>query len=101
LFSHVRWEGLERTHTSGLRPEVTIGGFNPGTQTITDLPKTKIRGRAKKKDVTIPKKARGEVCVNCRTEIPGNINLCPKCGLNPGVQTITDIGKWKGKTKGD
>jgi RNA polymerase subunit RPABC4/transcription elongation factor Spt4 len=76
-------------------------GFNPGTQTITDLPKTKIRRRKRKEDLGVPKKERGEVCVNCRTEIPGNINLCPKCGLNPGVQTITDIGKWKGKPKGD
>ena len=86
-------------------PEVCPScGFNAGiAQTITDLPKTKIRRRGKKKDVTIPKKAMGEVCVNCRTEIPGNTNLCPKCGLGTATtQTITDIGPWKkGSKKGD
>ena len=69
-------------------------GFNLTPQTMTDLPKAKIR-RRKKVSLTVPKKDRGEVCVNCRTKIPGNINICPNCGLNPGTQTITDLPPWK------
>lgn len=69
-------------------------GLDPGSQTITDLPKAKIR-RRKKILPTVPKKDRDEVCVNCRTKIPGNINICPKCGLSPGSQTITDLPPWK------
>jgi hypothetical protein len=34
------------------------------------------------------KENEGLVCENCRTPIPGNLNLCPKCGLNPSVSTL-------------
>ena len=70
-------------------------GFNMTAQTITDLPKARIRHPSKGKALDVPKKDRAEVCVNCRTPIPGNINICPKCGLNPTVQTITDLPPWK------
>ncbi len=36
---------------------------------------------------------KGLVCENCRTPIPGNINLCPKCGLNPSVSTYQEYYK--------
>lgn len=39
------------------------------------------------------KKREGEVCENCRTPIPGNINLCPKCGLSPSVDTMQSFYK--------
>lgn len=34
------------------------------------------------------KENEGLVCENCRTPIPGNLNLCPKCGLSPGVESM-------------
>jgi predicted amidophosphoribosyltransferase len=34
------------------------------------------------------KENEGLVCENCRTPIPGNLNLCPKCGLSPSVDTM-------------
>lgn len=52
--------------------------------------------KAKKKrklSTKVPKEDTGLVCLNCRTEIPGGLNLCPKCGLNPSVQAMTDIYK--------
>ncbi len=49
--------------------------------------------REKKEHKDIPPVDQGLVCKNCRTPIPGNINLCPKCGLNPSVDTILDIYK--------
>lgn len=39
------------------------------------------------------KEREGEVCENCRTPIPGNINLCPKCGLSPSVDTMHSFYK--------
>ena len=46
-------------------------------------------GKKKKKNLEkMLKEHEGEVCENCRTPIPGNINLCPKCGLNPSIETI-------------
>lgn len=39
------------------------------------------------------KEREGEVCENCRTPIPGNINLCPKCGLSPSVDTMQSFYK--------
>lgn len=74
-------------------------GFNPGPQTVTDLPKGRLRRKKSGDDLTVPRKKRSVVCVNCRTDVPGNINLCPQCGLNPGVQTITDIEGLKGGKK--
>lgn len=47
--------------------------------------------KRRKKVSEITEVDRGLVCENCRTPVPGNTNLCPKCGLNPGTQTITDI----------
>jgi predicted amidophosphoribosyltransferase len=31
----------------------------------------------------------GMVCENCRTPVPGNTNLCPKCGLSPGPESMS------------
>ena len=46
-------------------------------------------GKKKKKSLEqVLEDHQGEVCENCRTPIPGNINLCPKCGLNPSVDTM-------------
>jgi RNA polymerase subunit RPABC4/transcription elongation factor Spt4 len=70
-------------------------GYAMTAQTITDLPRSKIRRKKKEVTLDVPKKDRGEVCVNCRTSIPGNLNICPKCGLNPSVQTMTDLPPWK------
>jgi predicted amidophosphoribosyltransferase len=50
------------------------------------------KGKKKSLDKLI-KENEGMVCKNCRTPVPGNLNLCPKCGLNPSVQTITDVYK--------
>lgn len=50
------------------------------------------------------KENEGLVCESCRTPIPGNINLCPKCGLNPSVTTIQSVyesGEAKGGGSGD
>ncbi|MBU1670761.1 MAG: zinc ribbon domain-containing protein [Actinobacteria bacterium] len=49
--------------------------------------------KKKAKVPEIPKKYTGLVCENCRTEIPGNLNLCPNCGKSPGPQTMTDLDK--------
>lgn len=60
------------------------------------MEKRKFKWWPRSKDRTsLPKKDRPVVCENCRTEIPGNINLCPKCGLSPGPQTITDLPGFK------
>ena len=37
-------------------------------------------------------------CKNCGVDIDKHVNLCPKCGLNPGVETITSVLK---KSRGD
>jgi RNA polymerase subunit RPABC4/transcription elongation factor Spt4 len=70
-------------------------GFNMTAQTITDLPKARIHRKKKAEGADKPKKDRDVVCVNCRTNVPGNLNICPKCGLNPTAQTITDLPPWK------
>jgi RNA polymerase subunit RPABC4/transcription elongation factor Spt4 len=51
----------------------------------------KKKDKKKKNLEELLKENEGLVCVNCRTPVPGNTNLCPKCGMNPGVQTITDV----------
>jgi len=70
-------------------------GYSGGVQTITDLPAAKVRRKKKEPRPDIPRKDREEVCVNCRTPIPGNLNICPKCGLSGGAQTMTDLPPWK------
>lgn len=45
----------------------------------------------RKKKGEIAEVDRGLVCENCRTPVPGNINLCPKCGLNPSVTTMQSV----------
>ena len=70
-------------------------GMNMTAQTITDLPKTKIRREKKPEDITVPSKERQVVCEHCRSPVPGNIKICPKCGLNMTAQTITDLPPWK------
>ena len=52
-------------------------------------------GRKKKKKTLeeIIKENEGMVCENCRTPVPGNLNICPKCGLSPSIQAMTDIYK--------
>lgn len=52
----------------------------------------------KRKKKEPPPIDRGLVCENCRTPIPGNLNLCPKCGLNPSVDTMQSFYK-PGETK--
>lgn len=32
-------------------------------------------------------------CKNCGVDIDKHVNLCPKCGLNPSVETITSVLK--------
>ena len=32
-------------------------------------------------------------CKNCGVDIDKHVNLCPKCGLNPSVETITSVFK--------
>lgn len=73
-------------------------GYAPGPQTVTDMPKTKIWKRKKKtEDIEKPLKLRNVTCENCRTPIPGNTNLCPKCGLAPGPHAWTDLPGRKDK----
>jgi len=54
------------------------------------MPRKKKEKKKKSLDDLI-KENEGLVCENCRTPVPGNINLCPKCGLSPSVQTMTDV----------
>ena len=49
--------------------------------------------KKKKKSPIMGENSAGLVCENCRTPVPGNINLCPKCGLSPSVQAMTDVYK--------
>lgn len=53
----------------------------------------KKKEKKKKNLEEILKEHEGEVCENCRTPIPGNTNLCPKCGLNPSVDTMQSFYK--------
>lgn len=46
---------------------------------------------SRKKKGEIPPVDHGLVCENCRTPIPGNTNLCPKCGLNPSIDTMQRV----------
>jgi len=72
-------------------------GKNPGVQTITDLPKTKIRRDKVPEDLSVPASERDLVCESCRSKVPGGLNICPKCGLAMTAQTITDLPPWKSK----
>jgi|GEM_PF-2256657 len=64
------------------------------------------RSREKRREKELNKRARAgkaaarkarkreaelKVCRTCSEYIPGYVNLCPNCGLNPGVQTITEL----------
>ena len=53
----------------------------------------KKKGKKKKTLDEIIKENEGLVCENCRTPVPGNTNICPKCGLSPSIQTMTDVYK--------
>lgn len=66
-------------------------GLNPGPQTVTDLPRAKIKKKKRLPEHDRPKKERNVTCEKCRTIIPGNSNICPKCGNSPGPQAWTDL----------
>ncbi|GEM_PF-2318504 len=34
-------------------------------------------------------------CKHCNTEISEMLDICPSCGKNPGVETITSVMKKK------
>jgi len=53
----------------------------------------KKKGKKKKTLDELIKENEGRVCENCRTPVPGNMNLCPKCGLSPSIQAMTDVYK--------
>ncbi len=79
-------------------------GYAPGPQAITSVLKGKTGEKEKKKkkkktkiDAEVPHKHKNVVCTNCRTNIPGNTNICPKCGLAMSSQTITDLPPWRKK----
>lgn len=64
-------------------------GYNPGPETITDM--FPARKRAKRRKKKKKEKGAGKNCEHCGAEKPGYDDICPKCGLGPGPETITDI----------
>lgn len=80
--------GTEMEKDRDICPEC---GLAPGPETITNLPKTRIKKKKKPKDDSVPTKHQNVTCEKCRTPIPGNTNLCPKCGLAPGPQAWSDL----------
>ena len=72
-------------------------GLNPGPETITDLPKTDVKGaRAKLREEIQFERERGEMvsaaeCKSCGEPLSHEDEACPKCGLAGGPETITDL----------
>lgn len=74
-------------------------GLNPSVQTITSIQeqfsageksgskKARRRKMAKKQSMEIEDK----VCMSCGTVVTTRVNLCPSCGLNLSVETITSV----------
>lgn len=66
-------------------------GLAPGPQTITDIYEKEKKRKPDKQKSDRKKGSKADTCPYCNTEMPGPVDICPKCGKSPGPQTITDI----------
>jgi len=70
-------------------------GLAPGPQAMSDLPKMSLREahRKLKEEIREEREADREArtCPDCGSKIPLGQDMCPKCGLAPGPQAMTDL----------
>ncbi len=76
--------GAELTESGHLLDEGAAGGG----QTITDMPSADVKGARKELIAEIKSEREREAR---REESSGRVNVCPKCGMAGGVQTISDL----------
>jgi ribosomal protein L32 len=72
-------------------------GVTGGPETITDLPRADVKdARAKlRRDIKAEREREEMVaaaeCRSCGEPLQGKDDVCPKCGITGGAETITDL----------
>ena len=71
-------------------------GLSPGPETLTDMPGADVKGtRSRLKEDIAFTREREELisvaeCRECGESLPTEADSCPRCGLAPGPETLTD-----------
>jgi len=72
-------------------------GTGPGIETITDLPGAGLKNAHKelKEEIELEREKKSMMeeaeCRGCGDTLVKGAEICPKCGLAPGAQTMTDL----------